>query len=57
MDARDRRLLRDFAAVGRLTAEPLTPEQRPTARERLERELGPDLARRLTDALRPKPRG
>jgi hypothetical protein len=49
MDARDLRLLRDCAAVARLTAE------RPTARERLEREVGPELARRLADVLRPKP--
>ena len=44
-----RRLLRDLLALGRLQ------QLHPTARERLEAELGPDLTRRLLESLRTMP--
>jgi len=44
-----------LAHLAILSDEPVQPEERPSARERLDEELGPELARELLAALAPPP--
>lgn len=44
-----------LAHLAILSDDPVEPEERPSARERLDAELGPELARELLAALAPPP--